>query len=258
MYKFVLLCSLVTANSALADMCFIAKENGKVVKQEGECEKRHSPFSSFKIPIALMGFDSGILKNENSPKVDFTEETRKNFEPWYFPHKYPIQMFSARSQTPSSWMKYSVVWFSQYVTVKLGMEKFQDYVNKFEYGNKDISGDKGKNNGLMNSWIQSSIQISPIEQVNFIEKLSNKNLPISKQAQEQTIKIIKLEDVWDDWKLYGKTGGSKTNGWFIGWVEKDGRTIQFAQYLAQPADSLMSGGRVAKEIAKDNLITLML
>ena len=30
---------------------------------------------------------------------------------------------------------------------------------------------------------------------------------------------------------YGKTGGSQKQGWFVGWVEKEGNHITFARYI---------------------------
>lgn len=41
-------------------------------------------------------------------------------------------------------------------------------------------------------------------------------------------------------------------------IEKEGRKIMFVQYIEQPESSPISGGRIAKEIAKDNLISLTL
>ncbi|WP_410526374.1 penicillin-binding transpeptidase domain-containing protein [Rickettsia rhipicephali] len=59
-------------------------------------------------------------------------------------------------------MKNSCVWYSQIITNKeLGIEKFRDYVTQFDCGNRDISGDKGKNNGLTNAWFSSSLEIAP-------------------------------------------------------------------------------------------------
>lgn len=255
---FALSAVLFSFSTQASNNAFVAKENSKIVKQEGKCDLRHSPFSTFKTPLALMGFDSGILTNPLAPLVEFSPEIKKNIGPWYMPEKYPGMVFWGRAQTPASWIKYSVVWYSHYISQKLGMEKFQHYVNAFDYGNKDVSGDSQKKDGLLTSWIQSSLEISPLEQVDFIEKLSTLNLPISKQAQEHTKKIIELENIGDDWKLYGKTGGSKKQGWFVGWIEKGNRIISFTQYIEQSEDSLVSGGRVAKEIAKDNLISLML
>ncbi len=241
------------ALSANAEGCFVAKENGKIVKQVGECNTRHAPFSSFKIAIALMGFDSGFLKNSQEPKLTITKDAEKSLGGW----QHPIRFLHFRDQTPATWMRYSVVWYSQEITKHLGMEKFQEYVSKFNYGNADVSGDKGKNNGLTEAWLGTSLKISPMEQVAFLERLSNKELPISKEAQEQTIKLIALENTWDDWKLYGKTGSGSTSGWFVGWVEKDGRRIVFAQYV-EPKEKLITGGSIARELAKTNLISVML
>lgn len=69
-----LLCSIMlSAGAAFADSCFIAKENGKVLKTEGDCEKRYAPESTFKIPLSLIGFDSGILVDEMHPVWPFKE-----------------------------------------------------------------------------------------------------------------------------------------------------------------------------------------
>ena len=68
----VLLCSIMlSANVAFADSCFIAKENVKVLKSEGECDKRYAPMSTFKISLALMGSDSGILMDDMHPVWPF-------------------------------------------------------------------------------------------------------------------------------------------------------------------------------------------
>ena len=98
---------------------------------------------------------------------------------WPFKKGYPdfLEVWK-QDQTPKSWMKNSCVWYSQVLTRKLGMQKFQSYVTKLNYGNMDLSGDKGKNNGLTNAWLSSSLEISSIEQISFLEKLLNNTLRI--------------------------------------------------------------------------------
>jgi beta-lactamase class D len=241
----------------VAGNCFIAIENGQVVKTIGECEERYSPFSTFKVPLAVMGFDAGILTSPDHPKVTFTEEINQKYITYHNPEKYPIMHYTKRDHTPQSWMTFSVVWYSRYITHALGKEKFQEYVENFNYGNKDVSGNPGKNDGLMHAWIEGSLKISPREQAQFIEKLANYELPVSKQAQENTINIIKLETIYDGWQLYGKTGGSMELGWFVGWIEKEDRRIAFAQYVEPPQGSLISGGLTAKEVAKGNCINVI-
>lgn len=240
-----------------SENCFIAQENGKIVKQIGQCDKRYSPFSTFKIPLALIGFDSGILISPKAPLIHFTPEIEKQYVTYYNPQKYPMMLLWKKAQTPKSWIQNSVVWYSRYITHQLGMQKFQKYVKQFHYGNQNVQGELHKDDGLMNAWLNSSLRISPIEQVKFLEKLSAYKLPVSKISQINTIEIMRLEILPEGWQLYGKTGGAVKFGWFVGWVEKGKKRILFAQYIEQSEDAMISGGRMAKEVAKDNLISLI-
>jgi len=226
--------------------CFLAKENNKIINQEGGCATRQSPCSSFKIALSLMGYDAGILTDETQPEWPFQKGYVDYIEKWKQPHN------------PELWIKNSCVWYSQVLTQKLGMDKFKDYVTKFDYGNQDVSGDKGKNNGLTNSWLSSSLKISPEEQTIFMQKIINNELPISPKALQMTKSIIFVEDLPNGWKLYGKTGSASIKmGWFVGWVQKDNRNIIFASYIEDNDKKDIYGGARAKELAKEKLLQLI-
>lgn len=253
-----LLCSIMlSANVAFADSCFVAKENSKVLKTWGDCDNRYAPQSTFKIPLSLMGFDSGILIDEMNPKWPFKE----GYVDWRDSWK--------QDQTPKSWMKESCVWYSQVLTTKLGMKKFQDYVIKFDYGNKDISGDKGKNNGLTQSWLSSSLQISSFEQIAFLEKMLYNKLPIKHHAITMTKHIMFVEELKDGWKFYGKTGmgpivnadGVKSpdlnHGWFVGWIEKGDRKIIFSNHINDTKKEEVFASLRAKADAKERMIKII-
>jgi beta-lactamase class D len=254
----VLAISWLFSVSAFADTkCFVAKEGDTIVKQEGDCAARHSPCSTFKIAVSLMGYNEGILLDETHPEWPFEVGYTDWMPAWKQPHN------------PTSWMKNSCVWYSQVITTAMGSYKFKDYIARFDYGNQDISGDKGKNNGLTNSWLLSSLQISGNEQVDFLERLINNKLPVSQKAQELTRNILYLEDLPNGWKLYGKTGSASKRvgsifrdkylqmGWFIGWGEKGPRRIIIVHYIedAQPINS--NAGLRAEETAKDKLLEIL-
>ena len=241
---------------------FIAKQNNIILQTEGKYDDRHAPYSTFKVPLALMGYHAGILETEDSPRWPFNEEYEKNFQSWYTRDK-GLEYHWCEDHTPKTFMKYSVLWFSHQITELLGPERFHQYTSKLNYGNRDFSGTPGQNDGLLNSWLGTSLKISPHEQVQFLEKLLTNELDFSKDAQEKTKKIMDREEEWDGWKLYGKTGGgSGNNGWFIGWIEKDGQQIVFAQYLdlADPNIDLVgipfhkSVGLIAKEVIKQKIL----
>ena len=253
-----LLCSIMlSANVAFADSCFIAKENGKVLQSDGDSEKRYAPMSTFKITLSLIGFDSGILADEMHPVWPFKE----GYVDWRDAWK--------QDQTPKSWMKESCVWYSQVLTKQLGMEKFQEYVTKFDYGNKDLTGDKGQNNGLTNSWLSSSLQISSAEQVAFLQKMLTGKLPIKPHSIAMTKNILFVEELKNGWKFYGKTGmGSLLNadgtknpdlyhGWFIGWIEKGDRRIIFSNHIEDDKKEEIGASQRAKADAKEKMIKII-
>jgi beta-lactamase class D len=227
---------------------FADAETGKVIFQRGEhCDQRVTPASSFKIAISLMGYDSGFLKDERSPSLPFKE----GYDAW---------RPSWREATdPAKWMRESVVWFSQQTTQSLGLERFQKYVRAFGYGNEDVSGDAGKDDGLTHAWLSSSLKISPLEQLAFLEKLADRRLPVSAHAYEMTDKITQLAEPAPGWELHGKTGSgapiladgsydrAHAYGWFVGWATKEKRRIVFARLAQDEKQEAESSGYRARD-----------
>ncbi|HEY0065298.1 MAG TPA: class D beta-lactamase [Telluria sp.] len=220
---------------------------GTLLSREGHCDERVTPASTFNIPIALMGFDSGILQSEHAPVLPFKEG-------------YPSYIASWRADTdPSSWLQNSVVWYAQQVTGGLGAARFRQYVQGFGYGNLDLSGDPGKENGLTQSWIGSSLRISPLEQVGFLRKVANRELPLSASAYAMTERIMPRQTLVNGWELFGKTGTAsallpdggddetRQYGWYVGWVKKSGRTVVFARLVLDEKQKSAMGGARARE-----------
>ena len=161
-----------------------------------------------------------------------------------------------KDQTLDSAMKNSTVWFYREIARRIGQERMQEYVNKINYGNKDISG------GIDKFWLSSSIKISPEEQVEFLNKLYKGSLPFS----ERSVNILKNLIVQDSTEYYvfsGKTGsgntennGNKTGlGWFVGAVKlANGNLFIFAVNI----EGDNADGITAREIAKNILKSMKL
>lgn len=214
----------------LACMLVVEAKSGKVLAKEGEgCATRISPASTFKVPLAVMGFESGVLKDAHDPVWPYKKEYKAELEFW------------RHDTDPTRWEDKSVVWFSRELTKKLGMKNFQKFTDGFDYGNRDLSGDEGKNNGLTHSWISSSLEISPEEQVVFLRKLLRGELPVSTQSAEKTMAILPTQKLENGWTVHGKTGSSvernvngkidrsRQFGWYVGWAEKNGKKVVFAR-----------------------------
>lgn len=206
-------------------------------------EKRVSPNSTFKIPHALIGLQTGVLKDKHTTFAwDGTV--------------YPFPAWN-QDQDLTSAIPNSTIWYFQEVARRVGEKKEQRYLHLLRYGNRDISG------GLTNFWLQSSLEISPIEQVDFLKRFYTNQLPISKRNIDIVKRILMLGNK-EGATLSGKTGtgwrdavinSEAINGYFIGYVEKDGHTYFFATNLE--ADGQATGGKakaITLQILKDKHI----
>lgn len=205
--------------------------SGAPLAREGRCDERVTPASTFNIVVSLMGYDSGILADAHTPKLPFKQG-------------YADYNASWRQDTdPTLWFKNSVLWFAQQVAAALGAERFQRYIDSFDYGNRDVSGDAGKNNGLSLSWVGSSLKISPVEQVDFLRKVVRRELPLSARAYDMTSHIMAPVTLANGWTVQGKTGTASPvladgtddkelqYGWYVGWATKGERTVVFARLV---------------------------
>ncbi len=173
---------------------------------------RVSPNSTYKIYSALIGLESNLISDENSTiKWDGT--------------KYPFDSWNSE-QTVTTAMKNSVTWYFQELDQRNQAESIHSYLKQINYGNADMSG------GINQYWLESSLKISPVEQVQLLRDLYTNQLGF-KEKNIQTVKdAIKLEEKNKE-ILSGKTGtgtvnGNEINGWFIGYVEKGQNTYFFA------------------------------
>lgn len=240
------------ACTALADAA-----TSTVLKQVGACNQRMTPASTFKIAISLMGYDSGFLKDTRSPALPF----RVGYPDWNPSWK--------ATTAPASWMKNSVVWYSQRVTESIGKERFARYVQMFGYGNEDVCGAPGKQDGLTSSWLSSSLQISPQEQLTFLARVVRREFPVSSHAYEMTAKLTTITTLPTGWKVYGKTGtgaaaradGSAdwehSIGWFVGWAVKGSRTIVFVRQIQDVREEATYAGPRAREGFLNELPSLL-
>lgn len=184
---------------------------------------RIPPASTFKIYSALFGLESGIITPEQS------------FIPWNG-QNYPYDLWNA-DQTLESAMQNSVTWYFQALDQQASLSSIKEYVQEIGYGNRRIEGD------LSSYWINSSLKISPVEQVELLKKLYYNQFGFSPENINAVKDSIRLYST-DHGTLSGKTGteevnGKNASGWFIGYLEKNNRTYFFASNIQ--SEKLASG-----------------
>lgn len=228
-------------------------ESGTILLEEGDCRTRVTPASTFKLALSAMGYDAGVLSNATTPTLPF----QPGYPDWGGPEWQ-------QPTNPLRWMKHSVVWFSQQIAAKLGVERLQGYAQDFGYGNADLAGDPGQDNALERAWISSSLQIAPVEQVAFLRHLVNGTLPVEPHAIDMTMAIVESWPTSAGWTVSGKTGSAYPRradgsfdrargwGWFVGWAEHDTRRLVFARLLQDEERQRSSGGIRARNDVLEN------
>ena len=189
---------------------------------------RVAPDSTYKIYDALFGLEEGVI----TPQDSFIAWNGEN---------YPFEAWNA-DQTLQSAMSSSVNWYFQSVDEQLGTTSVYVYIKEIGYGNKNMSGD------FSTYWMESSLKISPIEQVELLTQLQNNNFGFAPENINAVKDSICLSSS-DAGTFYGKTGtgrvdGQDVNGWFIGYIETADNTYFFATNIG--ADSDATGGNATE------------
>ncbi|MFE0504365.1 class D beta-lactamase [Peribacillus butanolivorans] len=189
---------------------------------------RFTPESTFKVPNALIGLQTKAVHDEF--EVKRWDGVLREFEDWN------------RDHTLASGMRHSVIWYYQEMARDIGAEDMQKYVNRINYGNRDISG------GIDHFWLDSGIKISAQEQAHFMENLVEEKLPFDKQHM-RTVKRIMINEEADSYVLHGKTGTRLSDlglGWYVGYIETEKGKWVFAT-------NINGSGSKAKTITVDVL-----
>ncbi len=210
-------------------------------------EYESSPCSTFKIISCLMGLEKGVIKPSDSVlKWDGVQ--------------YPIDSWNQDLDYQQAF-KASCVWYFRKVIDVLGKDYVQDVVNTLNYGNRDIDQWEGTLNNLnfperkdlkeINGfWLESSLQISPKQQVDVLKKIFGDKTPFSQDNLELVKELMLVDNDNSAVKIYGKTGSGLKDqnwgdAWFVGFFEYKGETTYFAVRLNEPNLT----GKKAKEIA---------
>lgn len=238
-------CSEYFGNLNGSAVFYNAVQNQYSVYNQELVNERRSPCSTFKIISSLIGLENGIIQPGNSVRTWSGE----NF--WNEKWNKDIGFEDA--------FKTSCVWYYRELIDEMGTEMIQDELERLQYGNTDISDWEGRlnnnnnNRALTGFWIESSLKISPLEQVQVMERIFGADT-IYKTASIAALKqVMMVTDYETENAIYGKTGMGKVSGitvdsWFTGFFDNHGRNIYFCIYLGETEGEDVTSAK-AKEIA---------
>lgn len=195
-------------------------QTGRTVRYNPErARTRFLPASTFKIPNTLIALETGIASGPDFPLArDSTVAPRQAWWPAVW-----IQNHTLRTALPNS-----VVWYYQDLARRIGAERMQAYVDRFGYGNRDISG------GIDRFWLTGGLRISPNEQVEFLRRFYNAELGVSERSTKIARELLVLEET-PEYRLSGKSGWAGLGepnapqiGWLVGYLERGNEAYFFA------------------------------
>lgn len=205
-----------------------SRENSWSVYDPDNARKRISPNSTYKIYDALLGLESGVISPESSV-ISWNGEACP-FEAW------------EGDQDLNSAIKNSVNWYFQSIDSQLGSDSIKSFLHTIQYGNQQTGSDMDL------YWTDSSLKISPLEQVELLKKFNENEFHFSPDNISAVKKALQLSSS-DAGNFFGKTGTGRidnrdVNGWFVGYVETSDNTYYFSVNIK--ADSNASGSAAAK------------
>ena len=227
------------------DGCFMFRDAAGALhaSDRARCELARRPYSTFKIPNALLAVEAGLL---DGPEAAMTwdkqaiPDDRSLLEVWRKPH------------TLRSGMAVSAVPYFRTLARQLGEDRMRAGLAKLDYGNRDLSG------GLDQFWLSGGIRISAARQLAFVEDLARGKLAVPARAQGVVRDVLALAKT-DAAVLRGKTGSGPASDraadargwlvWQVGWVEAGAASPAIVPYACwmESRDEAINAARAARE-----------
>ena len=224
--------------------CFVlydASTNTWTVYNKTLAMKRFPPDSTYKIYSALFALENQLIRPTAST-------LQWNGHPYSFPAWN-------QDQTLTSAMQNSVNWYFQELDQRADWDALKNFYQTIGYGNQDLSG------GASEFWMESSLKISALEQVDMLKKFYDNAFQFDARNIQAVKDSLRLS-AYGQTVLSGKTGtgvinGESINGWFIGYVESDNNTWFFATNIqgTDHADSLTAGKITRNILAAKHIYT---
>jgi len=183
-------------------------------------KKGNLPASTFKIANSIIALETNTVENDST------------LFPW-----------NGEKRAYKSWEQdlilrdafhFSCVPCYQEVARKIGVKKMISYLEKLKYGDMKVDS-----TNLDLFWLEGESRINQFQQIDFLKRFYQSELPISKRTDAIMKRLIVIEKN-DEYKLSGKTGWSirngNNNGWFVGYIEYQHKTYFFATNIEPQKD----------------------
>lgn len=210
-----------------------------MISDTTDARRETLPASTFKIINLLIALQTQTIKDENAivkwvGKIDTTLYG-------YRPEIYKDMTVKEAFQVSAGWVFIELA-------KKIGKEKYLHYLKKCGYGNLDLT-EQGTD-----FWNFGAFAISPKNQIDFLVKVYNNQVPFSKRNVD-ILKRVMINEEANSYTIRAKTGWTRWEGndigWWVGYVTNKNNVIFFAtRIIKRRTDINPEFGNCRKNITK--------
>lgn len=208
------------------------------ISDTARASERQTPWSTFKIPHSLIALETGSVAGPDEVLA-------------WSPDRHPAQAHWpkdwAQPQSLSSAFDRSAAWYFQELVPRVGAQAYRRWLTALRYGNASVAP------GNSAFWLDGTLTISPIEQVDFLVCILKTGCGFSPRALS-TLDAIALDGEASGISLFGKTGSGPQRaadmngpfeGWYVGYLrDANGQaTAAFALFVKGPSFSTIGAFR---------------
>jgi beta-lactamase class D len=214
-----------------------------IVTDSNRVKQAILPASTFKIANSIIALEIGVVADPDKDVFKWDGVVRA-FPDWNKDHT--MRTAIAASAVP----------VYQEIARRIGPERMKAYVDKLDYGNRDIGGAP-----IDYFWLGGNLRISPLQQIEFLDRLRRDALDVSRRSQDLVRDIIPATKVGDATiraksGLIGvdnkSTGASASVGWLVGFAEKADTQTVFALNLdVREPRHIASRAKLAQQLLSD-------
>ena len=203
-----------------------ARADTAFVWNQERAEQRFPPAETFRIANAILALEAGVVRGIDDivPFHATQYRTYDSARP-YFYGTLNSSRDSNRQSNLRKAMRASSTRTFRALARGIGLERMRDGVAKLTYGNRRVG------NAVDRFWRDGSLQISALEQVEFLERVARGNIPVSREILNELRQLTLLEKT-ARYELHSKSGWLLTTkpelGWWVGWVERKSGIFPFA------------------------------
>jgi len=231
-----------------------ARADTVFVWNQERAKRRYYPGETFRIANAILALETGVVQGIDDI-VPFNKKTYRGFDddgPRFF--YGPLVNRNGESTRPRNLknkMRASSTRTFRWLARAIGTERMRVGLAKLNYGNMRV-GD-----AVDQFWRNGSLQISALEQVEFLGRVARGKIPVSREILDKLRQLTLLEKT-ADYELHAKSGWLITPkpelGWWVGWVERGNDIFPFALNMnmdpAHVEDRLTIGRECLKALGK--------